>query len=145
MARILIVFSLFSVLSCNKGKITSPYSLLSVKFSEDENFVYMETVEGIWNWSGKIAQLTATGYRNELFRLYLPDLTDTGNYHNPQIDNIYYSDGMDFLPSKLNSGYIHISHIDSLSVIGDFQVSLSGNSNGTIGRIVVGGFEISRR
>lgn len=145
MARILIIFFLLTVLSCNKENNTQPFSLLSVKFSDDENYVYMETTEGNFNRYKKIAQLTGTGYRNELFRLYLPNLTDTGNYPNPQIENIFYSDGVDFLPSKVNGGFIHISHIDTLSVIGDFQVSLSGDINGSVSRIVVGGFEINMR
>jgi hypothetical protein len=123
--------------------VVKPYSFVSVKFIEDEDYVFIETTEGIWDKNKKLAQLLATGYKNERFSLNLPNLTDTGNYPNPSIININYNDGLDFQPFKLKTGFINIDFIDSLSVRGDFKVSLEDDFNGAESRTVVGGFGIN--
>lgn len=120
-----------------------PHSIVSAKFIVDEDFIFMETTEGSWDKIPKQAQLNATGYKNERFGLYLDNLTDTGFYPNPAIRNISYTDGLDFIPFKLNGGFIRISYIDSLTVRGDFKVTLEDNFNGAEIRTVVGGFGIN--
>ena len=120
-----------------------PYSVVNVKFIEDEDYVFIELTDGSWDKNVKLAQLNATGYKNERFGLYLENLIDTGYYPNPSIRNIFFTDGMDFLPFRLHSGFIHVSYIDSLSVRGDFKVTLEDDFNGAQIRTIVGGFGIN--
>lgn len=145
MKRILLIVFLFSFFSCNKERNVNPYTFVFVKFIEDEDFIFIETADGNWDSNTKLAQLTATGYNNERFRLSLPSLTDTGNYPAPSITNISFSNGVNFVPFKLNSGFIHVSSIDSLSVRGDFQVSLASDFNGSVNRTIIGNFGINVR
>jgi hypothetical protein len=143
MQKLLIILLTLSCISCKKDVVVKPYSFVEVKFIEDEDYVFIETTEGSWAKDQKLAQVLAIGYKNERFSLNLPNLIDTGNYPNPSIINITYNDGLDFQPFKLKSGFIHISFIDSLSVRGDFNVSLEDDFNGADTRTVVGGFGIS--
>ena len=144
MKKLLIITLLFFCISCKKDGALKPYSIVSVKFIEDEDYVFIETTEGCWDKNIKLAPLNAAGYKIERFSLYLPSLTDTGNYPNPTIKNIYFTDGVDFLPFKLNNGFIHVSFIDTLTVIrGDFRVSLEDNFNGAEIRTIIGGFAIN--
>lgn len=143
MKKLFIILLLLSCISCKKDSIIKTYSIVSVKFIEDEEYVFIELTEGSWDNNQKLAQLNATGYKNERFGLYLDNLIDTGYYPNLSIRNISYTDGMDFLPFKLNGGYIHISYIDTLTVRGDFKVTLEDNFNGAEIRTIVGGFGIN--
>jgi hypothetical protein len=126
-----------------KNTMVKLYSFVEVKFIEDENDVFIETIDGSWDKNQKLVQLTATGYKNERFRLNLTNLTDTGNYPNPPIININYNDGLNFQLFKLKAGFIHTTFVDSVSVRGDFKVSLEGDFNGAGSRTVVVGFGIS--
>lgn len=143
MQRMAIILFIISCISCKKDSVLRPYSVVNVKFIEDEEYVFMETVEGSYDKDLKLAQLNATGYKLERFGLYLNDLTDTGYYSNPSIRNISFTNGLDFLPYRLNSGYIHIIQIDSFSVRGDFKVTLEDDFNGAEIRTIVGGFGIN--
>jgi hypothetical protein len=145
MKKLAIILLTLSCISCKKDAVIKPYSFVAVKFVGDEDYVFIETTEGGWDKNQKLAQLNATGYKNERFSLNLTNLTDTGNYPNPSITNITYTDGLDFQPFKLNDGYIHISYLDSLSVRGDFSVSLEDNFNGAEIRRVIGNFGINVR
>jgi hypothetical protein len=143
MKKLLIIALVSFCISCKKDGTVKPYSFVSVKFIEDEDYIFIETTEGSWDKSQKIAMLNATGYKNERFGLYLANLTDTGNYLNPSINNISFTDGVDFVPFKLNGGFIHISYIDTLTVRGNFRVILEDNFNGTEIRTIIGGFAIN--
>ena len=129
--------------SCNKTVGTKPYSFVHVKFEYDEYPIEMEEVTGDWNPNEQIAMLTAYSYRNERFRLHLTSLHDTGYYPNPTINKIYFTDGLDFDPVALNSGYIHINHLDSNIVTGDFKISLHDEFNGSEDKCIVGDFGIN--
>lgn len=143
MQKFLIILLTVAFISCKKDAVVKPYSFVSVKFIDDEDYIFIETTEGSWDRNIKWAQLNATGYKNERFTLNLPNLTDTGDYPNPSIQNISYNDGFDFQPFKLKAGFIHISFIDSPSVRGDFRVSLEDDFNGAETRTVVGNFVIN--
>ena len=145
MKKVFCIVGLLAVISCGKEENNNFYSLLSVKFIEDEDYIFIKTIDGNWDQTNKLAWLNATGFKHENFQLYLPNLTDTGNYPTPAITNINYSDGLNFMSFKLNYGFIHISKIDSLSLTGDFQVSLASNFNGYVNRIIVGNFGINYR
>ncbi|MBX9732608.1 MAG: hypothetical protein K2X37_00990 [Chitinophagaceae bacterium] len=143
MKMMLLIALVSFFISCKKEGTTKPYSFVSVKFIEDEDYIFIETTEGSWNNNQKIAMLNATGYKNERFGLYLTNLRDTGNYLNPSINNISFTDGVDFIPFKLNSGFIHISYIDTLTIRGDFRVTFKDNFNGAEIRTIIGGFAIN--
>jgi len=143
MQKLAIILFLFIGISCKKDETVRPYSILSVKFIEDEEYIFIKSVDGSWDKGVKLAQLSASGYKSEWFGLYLPHLSDTGYYPNPTISNIYYFDGLDFMPFKLTGGFIHVSYIDSVTVRGDFKVSFEDDFNGAENRTVLGGFGIN--
>jgi hypothetical protein len=143
MKKLAVIIMLTCFASCKKAEKTTLYSFVQVKYIENEDYVLIETTEGDWNRNTKIARLTATGYNNERFNLLLPQLTDTGYYPAPAASNISYADGANFMSYKFNNGFIYISYIDSLSVMGKFQVSLASDFNGNQNRIIVGNFGIN--
>ncbi|HEX6426516.1 MAG TPA: hypothetical protein VF008_02475 [Niastella sp.] len=114
-----------------------------MRFEYDIYPIEMENVTGEWNMNMQTAMLTAYSYHYERFRLQLNALHDTGYYPNPTINNIYFTDGLDFDPVALNSGYIHISHLDSIMVAGDFRISLHDEFNGSENKSIVGNFGIN--
>lgn len=143
MKKLAVIIMLTCFVSCKKAEKTTLYSFIQVKYIENEDYVLIETTEGDWNRNTKIARLTATGYNNERFNLFLPHLTDTGYYPAPATANISYADGAKFVSYQFNNGFIYISHIDSLSVMGKFQVSLASDFNGNRNRVIVGDFGIN--
>lgn len=143
MKMLRIIALLFFCTSCKKEGVLKPYSTVSVKFIEDEDYVFIETTEGNWDKTQKLAMLNAAGYKHERFSLFLPVLNDTGYYPNPTIKNIFFTDGLDFIPFILNSGFIHVSFIDTLTVKGDFRVLLEDNFNGAEIRTIIGNFAIN--
>lgn len=116
--------------------------MVNVKFIEDEEYIFIENLEASWDINTRVAELSARGYKFEQFNLYM-SLQTTGFYPSPTINNINYTDGLDFIPFKLTDGYINITYIDSITVRGSFQVSLEDNFNGAETRTIVGGFGIN--
>lgn len=88
MKKIGAILFLFFCISCKKDGLVKPYSVVNVKFIEDEEYVFMEITEGSWDKVQKLALLDAIGYKLEKFGLYLDNLVDTGYYPNPSIRNI---------------------------------------------------------
>lgn len=131
--------------ACNKADIVKPYSYLSIKFIEDEDYVLMERIEGNWQPNEKQANLSAYGFKNERLTIYLPDLIQTGRYPNLTIKNIFYSDGVDFNPFKVDSGFLEITQMDSTQVGGTFKVVLEDEYNGVEHRTIIGNFIIYAR
>jgi hypothetical protein len=129
--------------SCKQDYSFKPYSIVSIKFVGDESDIPMETINSKWSYSLKVAEITATGYKFEQFQLYLPNVTDTGDYTNLSINNISFTDGVDFVPHKFQYGFIHINYIDSISVSGYFKVSLEDDFNGVETRAIEGAFGIN--
>jgi hypothetical protein len=144
MKRLSYLFLLFVFAACKKEGAGPQASYVSVRFQEEEDYVMMEIVEGSWDNKSGTATLNATGYHFEQFRLSLPHVSDTGNYKNPCGDNIFFTKSADFLPSKLDSGDIHISYVDEYFVKGDFTVLLEDSIHGQIKRMATGNFGIYR-
>jgi hypothetical protein len=88
MQKLLIILLTLSCISCKKDAVVKPYSFVSVKYIEEDDYVFIETTYGCWDNNQKLAQLNATGYKNKRFNLNLPNLTDTGNYTTPSIITI---------------------------------------------------------
>ena len=140
---IITIVSFWSFLAgCTKDGEHRPYSLLNVRFLGDEEDIRMETVQGDWSFTNHTATITATGYKFESFFLHLPQVVSTGIYPNISIDNISLSDGLDFLPLRLTGGSITITYLDSVTVRGEFRVSLEDEFNGAENRTIIGGFSI---
>lgn len=94
MQKLFIILILLSCNSCEKEGTIEPYSIVSVKFIDDEDYVFIETTEGNWDKIQNMAQLNATGYKYERFGLYLGNLIDTGYYPNPSIRKFLIQMGM---------------------------------------------------
>ncbi len=144
MKKLFILLLSFIFIACSK-QTSDPASYVSVKFAEEEEYVVMETVIGYWDSKSGVASLQATGYHFESFHLYLPNLTDTGNYKNASGDNIFFTKATDFIPSKLDDGFIHISFMDETFVKGTFNVLLEDSVHGAMKRMVTGEFGIYKQ
>ncbi len=131
--------------SCKQDYAFKPYSIISVKFVGDEADIPMETINSKWSYNTKVIETTASGYKFEQFQLYLSNVTHIGNYQNLTLNNISLTDGVDFVPYKLQSGFIHINHIDSVSVSGYFRISLEDDFNGAETREIEGAFGINNK
>lgn len=144
--RVLILICLcISCIACHADEAIKPYAYLSMKFIEDEDYVLMERIECQWLPNEKQASLSAYGYKSEKFNIYLPGLMSTGKYPNLTIDNFFYTDGSDFVPFRVDSGYLEITQIDSSKVGGTFSVTLEDKFNGVEHRTIVGNFVINAR
>ncbi|RFS15044.1 hypothetical protein D0T08_18370 [Emticicia sp. C21] len=143
--RLLILWLCVCCFACDTGEIMKPYAYLSMKFIEDEDFVLMERIEGSWLPNKKQASLNAYGFKNERLSIYLPGLIQTGRYPNLTIKNIFYTDGADFNPIKVDSGFLEITQMDSIQIGGTFRVTLEDEYNGIDHRTVIGNFIIYTR
>ena len=129
--------------ACNKAEMVKPYSYLSIKFIDDEEYVLMERVEGTWQPEQKQVSLNAFGYKNERLTIYLPDLIQTGRYPNLTIKNIFYTNGADFIPFRVDSGFLEITQLDASKVGGTFNVTLEKEYSGIEYRTITGDFVIN--
>lgn len=139
--RVCLFLQALLLTSCSNEVVPLP-SLIAVKFIGNEDFVAMERIEGGWSKRDRVAELQAYGYQFEHFRLFLSNVQDTGYYPKPTIQNISYSDGLDFAPFKVLGGYIRITQLDSSRIGGHFEIYLEDNFNGYDSRGIVGSFGI---
>ncbi len=130
--------------SCSKDVEYGPYATVSVRFLGDEDDVFFEIMEVSWEISSRTARVSAQGFAFEEFYLYLPGVLDTGYYPNPTIQNISFSDGIDFKPFKVAGGYIHVDYFDSVIFRARFQVGLEDDFNGTEYRTIIGACTINQ-
>lgn len=142
MKALLLMIVLSCCAACKKAEKISPYSFVQVKYAEDGDYIKIETTTASWNSSTRLARLDAVGYAHQRFSLKLSNIKDTGYYPSPSAANISYADGADFISDTLNSGFIYISYMDSVSLMGNFTVSLGGAFNGAKNRVVTGVFGI---
>jgi hypothetical protein len=129
--------------SCNKDSLIKVNSFLNVRFDYDIYSISIKELNSTWSLHDQTAEIIASGYGFERFRLHIDALQDTGYFTNLSIDNIYFTDGLDFDPRSVNSGFIHISQLDSNKIRGDFKVSLHDEFNGAENKIIIGEFGIS--
>jgi hypothetical protein len=128
---------------CNKDSLIKEDSFLQVRFDYDIYPIDIKELNSTWNLHNQTADIAASGYRFERFRLHMDTVKDTGYFANPTIDNIYLTDGLDFDPNSVNSGFIHISQLDSNKIRGDFKISLHDDFNGSENKIIIGEFRIN--
>jgi hypothetical protein len=124
----LIVLS--SLANCSKDGIFKPYSVLNIRMEGYEEDIRWESVAGTWNKSTGKVTLDASSYYFDHCTLYLLGIIDTGFVPNIGVTNFYYTDGLDFLPDTLTSGYIRITYLDTSTISGEFRVSLGDDFNG---------------
>ncbi|MCA0398826.1 MAG: hypothetical protein LCH51_15605 [Bacteroidetes bacterium] len=135
---------LSNLTNCSKDDIFKPYSILNLRIEGYEEDLRWESVAGTWNKStGKIT-LDASSYFFDHCTIYLLNIIDTGFVPNIDVTNFYYTDGLDFLPDTLTSGYIRITYFDTSIVSGEFRVSLGDDFNGVENKAVFGGFTINQ-
>jgi len=132
--------TLFS--ACSKDDSVKPASGVNLKFSGDPYYLSFMRIDAHWIRLQHKAMITAYGYGNEVFHLYLEQVSDTGIMAHPTIRNISFTDGLYFNPDTLTDGYIKVDHLDSNTINGEFKVGLAGFSNSTPYRAIEGGFGI---
>ena len=144
MKRRLVMITLFAaivtLLACNKVSVQVPATNVNVKFKESEDFASMEFTTGNWMAAQGIADLQATGYLFQEFRLHLTNVDHIGTYSVITITNIYYADGLDFKPFTLVDGYIAITSLNPNSLYGVFNILLEDEYHGHEIREIVGNF-----
>lgn len=127
-------------LGCEKNSFPGTEVVLQLRNQAFEDLVSFENVNGTWDANGKHAEIDAAGYRYELFRLKLKNLADTGFITKLSTDEIYYLDGLEFSPSAIESGAVHITQLTPKKIEADFLVhfiSRSGNYCTISGRFIV--------
>lgn len=107
-----------------------------------EEDIRWESVAGTWNNSAGKVTLDASSYYFDHCTLYLLSIIDTGFVPDIDVTNFYYTDGLDFLPDTLTSGYIRITYLDTSTISGEFRVSFDDDFNGAENKTVIGGFTI---
>jgi hypothetical protein len=134
---------LLFLFGCNKDSLIKESSFLNVRFDYDIYPINIKELNSTWSLHDQTADMIANGYRFERFRLHLNAVKDTGYFASPTINNIFFTDGLDFDPDSVNSGFIHISQLDSNKIRGDFRISLHDDFNGSENKIIIGKFRIN--
>lgn len=128
--------------ACNKDPKAIPASVVHVKYTGEEQPLIIEEVLGQWN-NGTIS-LIAEGFDHEQLKIYLPDVTHTGDIKNLSEQNISFSDGLDFSSTKLLDGVMTITDMDEEKVCGKFTVSMLDDVGGIEARGIEGDFIIRK-
>lgn len=55
MQRLVTILLMLLCISCKKESVIRPYSVVNVKFIEDEDYVFIELAEGSWDKNIKLA------------------------------------------------------------------------------------------
>jgi hypothetical protein len=128
--------------ACNKDHEATPVSIVHIKYTGEEQPLIIEEVLGQWN-NGTIS-LIAEGFDHEQLKIYLPDVTGTGDIKNLSEQNIAFSDGLDFASTKLLDGVMTITDMDEEKVCGKFTISLLDDIGGIEARGIEGDFIIRK-
>jgi len=143
MSRWHLLFLSVLYFGCGKDQVPSTQVDLRLKPQGSGDFVLFENVNGIWDSNAKHAEINASGYNFELFHLNLGNLEDTGFVANLSTDKIYYFDGLEFYPSSITNGFIHISRLTPAKIEADFLINFISRSNNS--NTITGTFEISNK
>jgi len=116
-----------------------------VKFGDNEDYDFLEKINGTWSFADQKCGLSAEGYLLQRFNLRLNNIKDTGYYRGLITDNIQYADGQDFISDSIIQGYVHISTLDSFNLRGDFEIYCRSTYNSVTNRTIMGNFGIINR
>lgn len=137
----LAILTIFFV-SCNKEQDASPRSIVFMKYTDEEQELVIEEVQGQWR-DGNIS-LMAEGFDHEQLKIYLPNITRTGDVKNLDESNISFSDGLDFSSTKMLDGVLTITDMDEEKVCGKFTVSLLDDVGGVEAKGIEGEFIVRK-
>lgn len=137
-----LALSIIFFASCNKEQEPTPRSVASVRYIGEEQELVIEEVQGQWT-DGTIS-LMAEGFDHEQLKIYLPNITGTGDVKNLSENNISFSDGLDFASTKMLDGVMTITDMDEEKVCGKFAVSLLDDVGGIEARGVEGEFIVRK-
>ncbi len=129
--------------SCKKSELAEQkHSVAYMKYSGEDEQITVEDIKA--QWQNGNAMMIAEGYDHELLKLYLPDISRTGEIRNISEQNISFSDGLDFESTKMLDGVINITYMDEQEICGKFSVSLLDDVGGLESRGIEGSFRICR-
>lgn len=129
--------------SCKKAELAEQkHSVAYLKYSGEDEQIIIEDVKA--QWENGNAMMIAEGYDHEVLKLYLPNVTGTGDVHNISEQNISFSDGLDFESTKVLDGVLTITDIDDQEICGRFVISLLDDVGGIESRGIEGSFRICR-
>lgn len=100
-------------------------------------------LEGIWQKENNTVFIEALGFGDELFKLYLPNVKDTGIQYSPYLQSLVFHDGKNIF-NKPVSGYIRIQHINAMTVEGKLEATYQTNNSISVDTILRGYFKLSR-
>jgi len=132
--------ALFLMGSCSKENTVTPRSEVSVKYSDEAQYIIIEEVTAGRN--GNSISLMADGFDDEHLKLHLPDASQPGKITDISAENISFSDGLDFESSEVVEGYVTLNSVTPAEVAGSFKVLLLDNVNGVERRWIEGTFKV---
>ena len=119
---LIILIALFAI-GCTKDISSNKSNSLLIN-NLDEAKSFSMIIEEAGRLDGQIF-MTAYGFDSERFKLIIPETFDTITYNKPTIDNIYFSDGLFFFPTRIENGFIRIGTVKQSLVKGHFMVTMS--------------------
>lgn len=105
---------LMAIASCTKEE---PRQLIELEIVVEGASTPIEWshVEGIWQKENNTVFIEALGFGDELFKLYLPDVKDTGTQYSTYLQSMVFHDGKNIF-NKTAFGYIRIQRINAITV-----------------------------
>jgi hypothetical protein len=119
---VIVSFCVF-FLSCDQSPLTAQRPLVSVLFSGKS--INFQSYDGKWDSKTGKMFITARGYNREQFGLSL--VVSRLGCIQPQTGQIYFSDGLAFLPDSVSAGTVCIDEISEGKVHGTFKVSFANS------------------
>ena len=129
--------------SCKKSELAEQkHSVAYLKYSGEDEPIIIEDIKA--QWENGNAMMIAEGYDHEVLKIYLPNVTSTGDILNLSEQNISFSDGLDFESTKVLDGVLTITDIDEQEICGRFVISLLDDVGGIESRGIEGSFRIQK-
>jgi hypothetical protein len=128
--------------TCSKDHVLRPYSYLYLRVEGHDEDIWWDAVTGQWTSNNGTLEMEGEGIYFDQFRLRLKDIIATGDVKNLTVKNIYYSDGLDFRPSAVESGYVRIVEMDSDNIRGQFRIYFENDYNNVTSKTVSGNFGV---
>lgn len=138
-------FSVFAWLlfpGCSKNAQDRPFPFVELRVQGDEENIRWDDTRGEWDVGTGNLTIEAEGIYLELFQLNLDNIRNTGLVPTFTTKNIYYTDGLTFRPSGIESGHIRITQVDGKAVKGEFLIYFRNGSGQAGNNGVSGSFSI---
>ena len=125
--RCCLMFLLVAFAACSKDGLPKTYVFLEINKLATGDNVLFENTTAIWDSAGGHAELNASGYNLEHFKLKLYNITRTGVLPSVTLENIYYFEGNEYVPTSIEVATIEITGISSSAITGNFLVTFLSN------------------